>query len=90
MIYDPILSRRSFWLARDSTSWGKPSKDDVREEMKAMAQAELELLTDPGFFTSLPNRFPSHIEHIEIMPKRMKANNELRCYRYAAIIHLGH
>ncbi|KAL8922237.1 MAG: hypothetical protein Q9208_005316 [Pyrenodesmia sp. 3 TL-2023] len=66
----------------------KASKDDIREEITEMAQGELELLTDPGFFTSLPSRFPNLIEHVQIQPKKMRANNELSCYRYAAIIHV--
>ncbi|KAI4115680.1 MAG: hypothetical protein LQ345_003769 [Seirophora villosa] len=69
-------------------SGAKASRDEVREEMTEMAQAELELLTDPGFFTSLPSRFPDLIEHVEILPKRMRASNELSCYRYAAILHI--
>lgn len=56
--------------------------------MTELARAELELLTDPGFFTSLPGQIPDFIEHVEILPKRMKANNEPSCYRYAAIIHV--
>jgi len=67
---------------------GTASKDEVREEMTEMAQTELELLVDPAFFTSLPTRFPDLIEHVEVLPKRMKANNELSCYRYAAIVHV--
>lgn len=64
------------------------SKDEVRDEMAKMAESELELLVDPAFFTSLPSRFPDLMEHVEILPKKMKANNELSCYRYAAIIHV--
>lgn len=64
------------------------SKEKVREDMEEMGQAELELLIDPAFFTSLRSRFPRRIEHVEILPKKMKANNELSCYRYAAVLHL--
>ncbi|KAL8789758.1 MAG: hypothetical protein Q9213_001009 [Squamulea squamosa] len=66
----------------------KENKNEIREAMAEMAQAELELLIDPAFFTSLPDLFPDVIEHVEILPKKMKANNELSCYRYAAIIHV--
>ncbi|GES63927.1 hypothetical protein ATETN484_0010000600 [Aspergillus terreus] len=86
---------RSYALQQEfliSKSLHKPgeraSKDDVREAMMGMAQAEIELLVDPGFFTSLPDQFPDVIEHIEILPKKMRANNELSRYRYAAIIHV--
>ncbi|KAL8701189.1 MAG: hypothetical protein Q9224_000616 [Gallowayella concinna] len=67
---------------------GDVSKDKCRQEMTEMAQAELELLIDPAFFTSLPTRFSDLIEHVEILPKTMKAINELSCYRYAAIVHV--
>lgn len=64
------------------------SRAAIREAMTEMAQAELELLVDPAFFTSLLSRFPNLVEHVEILPKKMKANNELASYRYAAIIHV--
>ncbi|KAK5987982.1 Nonribosomal peptide synthetase dtxS1 [Cladobotryum mycophilum] len=67
---------------------GESSKEKIREEMAEMAQAELELLIDPAFFTNLPSQFPDLIEHVEILPKKMKANNELSCYRYAAVVHI--
>ena len=64
------------------------SRAAVREAMTEMAQAELELLVDPAFFTSLRSRFPNFIEHVEILPKKMQANNHLASYRYAAIIYM--
>ncbi|KAL9030211.1 MAG: hypothetical protein Q9196_001645 [Gyalolechia fulgens] len=79
---DFLLSRAVYKL------WEKASKDEVREEMAEMAQAELELLVDPALFTSLPDRFPDLVEHVQILPKRMKADNELSSYRYAVIIHV--
>lgn len=56
--------------------------------MAALAQKELELLIDPAFFTALPDRFTGIIKKVDIHPKRMKAINELSCYRYAAIVYL--
>lgn len=47
----------------------------------------MEFLVDPGFFTALQDRLPHLVEHVEILPKRMKATNKLSCYRYAAVIH---
>ena len=35
---------------------------------------------DTGFFTALATRFPDLIDHAEILPKGMKATNELSCY----------
>lgn len=66
---------------------GTTSQEDLRARMAALIQRELELLIDPAFFTALPDRFPDLIEHVEIRPKRMKAINELSCYRYAAIVY---
>lgn len=64
--------------------------DDVRSQMAETVHMEEELLLDPAFFTSLPDRFPQLIEHVEIVPKRMVATNELSCYRYAAVLHTKH
>lgn len=65
------------------------TKEEVSQKVAEMAQAELELLTDPAFFTGLLDRFRDLIEHVEILPKKMKATNELSCYRYAAVIHVA-
>ncbi|BCS04213.1 non-ribosomal peptide synthetase [Aspergillus luchuensis] len=67
-----------------------PTMDYVRAQMAETVHMEEELLIDPAFFTSLPSRFPQHIEHVEILPKRMVATNELSCYRYAAVLHTKH
>ncbi|KAK5988142.1 Nonribosomal peptide synthetase dtxS1 [Cladobotryum mycophilum] len=67
---------------------GVASRDEVQRKMAEIEQAELELLVDPGFFTALSDRLPHLIEHVEILPKRVKATNELSCYRYAAVVHL--
>ncbi|KAL8945278.1 MAG: hypothetical protein Q9211_000196 [Gyalolechia sp. 1 TL-2023] len=81
--------QKDFLLSRAVYNLGeKASKNEVRDQMAEMAQAELELLVDPAFFTSLPDCFPNLVEHVQILPKRMKADNELSSYRYAAIIHV--
>ncbi|KAK2600119.1 hypothetical protein QQS21_005134 [Conoideocrella luteorostrata] len=67
---------------------GDASKEEVGQKVAEMARAELELLTDPAFFTSLQDRFSDRIAHVEILPKKMKATNELSCYRYTAVIHV--
>ncbi|KAH6645132.1 hypothetical protein BKA67DRAFT_596032 [Truncatella angustata] len=66
----------------------KVNKRLLREKIAEIAQQELELLVDPAFFTCLPHRFPDLVDHVEIIPKRMRATNELSCYRYAAVLHL--
>ncbi|CAG8903153.1 unnamed protein product [Penicillium egyptiacum] len=64
------------------------TKEAVRHELAEKAEEEEEeFLADPAFFTSLMNRLPEIVEHVEILPKRMKAANELSCYRFAAVIH---
>ncbi|KAI0194210.1 acetyl-CoA synthetase-like protein [Astrocystis sublimbata] len=64
------------------------TKKEMWRRIPAAERVEEELLLDPGFFTSLPDLFPQLISHVEILPKRMVATNELSCYRYAAVIHL--
>lgn len=66
----------------------KVNKRLLGAKIAEIAQHELELLVDPAFFTSLPHRFSGLVEHVEILPKRMRATNELSCYRYAAVLHL--
>ncbi|KAI8276481.1 Nonribosomal peptide synthetase dtxS1 [Colletotrichum sp. SAR11_57] len=68
---------------------GKASKGALREKISELEQAEIEFLVDPAFFTSLPDRFPGLIEHVCIIPKKMKATNELSCYRYAAVLYIA-
>jgi amino acid adenylation domain-containing protein len=64
------------------------TKAALRESIDAMERQDLELTVDPAFFVSLQDRLPGQIHHVEILPKGMKACNELSRYRYAAVIHL--
>ncbi|KAF4825837.1 Nonribosomal peptide synthetase TES [Colletotrichum siamense] len=66
---------------------GKASRGALREKISELEQAEIEFMIDPAFFTSLPDRFPGIVEHVCIVPKKMKATNELSCYRYAAVLY---
>ncbi|KAJ4326740.1 Nonribosomal peptide synthetase 30 [Fusarium piperis] len=66
---------------------GKITRDDLRRSLRDIEDGEMEFLVDPGFFTALQDQLPHLVEHVEIVPKRMKATNELSCYRYAAVIH---
>jgi SAM-dependent methyltransferase len=80
---------REFLAARAVHVAGyKATKTDIRRIMTDMERVERELLVDPAFFTALPSRFPELVEHVEILPKKMKATNELSCYRYAAVVHV--
>ncbi|PLB54055.1 putative nonribosomal peptide synthase, partial [Aspergillus steynii IBT 23096] len=60
----------------------------IQQIMAETKEAETELLVDPAFFTSLVSRMPDKVDHVEILPKRMTATNELSCYRYAAVVHV--
>ncbi|PYI00849.1 nonribosomal peptide synthase [Aspergillus sclerotiicarbonarius CBS 121057] len=59
----------------------------IRKTMAETVENETELLVDPAFFTALADQLPDLIRHVEILPKRMQATNELSCYRYSAVIH---
>ncbi|KAI9034906.1 uncharacterized protein KD926_005038 [Aspergillus affinis] len=59
----------------------------IRRVMEDIDRNETELLVDPAFFMALPELFPHLVHHVEILPKRMHASNELSCYRYAAVVH---
>ncbi|UNI15656.1 hypothetical protein JDV02_002167 [Purpureocillium takamizusanense] len=79
---------QQFLVARALHKGGqRPSKRTLRRIMTEMENFESELLIDPAFFTSLQDRI-GRIEHVEILPKKMRANNELSCFRYSAVIHV--
>ncbi|KAJ6202525.1 nonribosomal peptide synthetase 1 [Bipolaris maydis] len=81
-LHREFLAMRALQIAGDGAG-----KEDILRIMEDMEQVERELLVDPGFFTSLPSRLPGLVEQVEIQPKKMKATNELSCYRYTAIVH---
>ncbi|KAH9859240.1 hypothetical protein J1614_012225, partial [Plenodomus biglobosus] len=82
-------TNRQFLAARALHTLGaKANRDNVRQKMAELEEREEELLIDPSFFTELARRLPHRVEHVEILPKRMRATNELSAYRYAAIIHV--
>jgi amino acid adenylation domain-containing protein len=63
------------------------TKEGVKRQLAGMEEAEEELVVDPAYFTNLLTVLPDLVHHVEILPKRMKATNELSCYRFAAVIH---
>ncbi|KAF5633025.1 peramine synthetase [Fusarium tjaetaba] len=81
-LHDEFLAARTCHV-----TGGKDTKHEFRRIMDDMRQAEAELLVDPGFFTRLPGVMDK-IEHVEILPKRMRASNELSTFRYEAVIHV--
>ncbi|KAL7773083.1 hypothetical protein CFE70_003047 [Pyrenophora teres f. teres 0-1] len=82
-LYQEFLATRALHIAGNKTT-----KAELRRMMADMERVERELLVDPAFFTALPSRLPDLVEHVEILPKKMKATNELSCYRYAAVVHV--
>ncbi|CAE7222058.1 Destruxin synthetase [Pyrenophora teres f. teres] len=82
-LHREFLATRAVHMAGD-----KATKADIRRMVADMERVERELLVDPAFFTALPSRLPGLVEHVEILPKKMKATNELSCYRYAAVVHV--
>ncbi|EMD61778.1 hypothetical protein COCSADRAFT_121744 [Bipolaris sorokiniana ND90Pr] len=82
-LYQEFLATRALHIAGDKTT-----KAELRRMMADMERVERELLVDPAFFTALPSRLPDLVGHVEILPKKMKATNELSCYRYAAVVHV--
>ncbi|KAL1799672.1 hypothetical protein ACET3X_000014 [Alternaria dauci] len=81
-LHREFLATRAMFMAGDDAD-----KAEVRRIIADMERVERELLVDPAFFTSLPQRLPDLVEHVEILPKKMKATNELSCYRFAAVIY---
>ncbi|KAL6787540.1 hypothetical protein J3E68DRAFT_445398 [Trichoderma sp. SZMC 28012] len=80
---------KDFLAARVLRTVGEEVKlDTIRHMVADMEKAELELLVDPAFFTGLALRLPDRIGHVEIIPKKMSATNELSCYRYTAVVHV--
>jgi amino acid adenylation domain-containing protein len=82
-IHKEFLATRALFIARGEHI----TEESFRRIMADLQAAESELLADPAFFIGLKNRLPE-IYHVEILPKRMNATNELSCYRYAAVLHI--
>ncbi|CCF35240.1 aureobasidin A1 biosynthesis complex [Colletotrichum higginsianum] len=82
-------TNRDFLAARALHDLGSgATRDDVQRRIAELEEREEELLVDPAFFTGLVARLPDHVWHVEILPKRMRATNELSAYRYAAVVHM--
>jgi hypothetical protein len=82
-LYKDFLASRALHIA------GKGATiSEIQRIIDDMEKGESELLIDPAFFTALPYLLPGKIEHVEILPKKILATNELSCYRYAAVVHV--
>lgn len=82
-LHKEFLAARSLHLVKEDVSL-----EEFGQLLRNLEEGESELLLDPAFFTSLPGRL-SGVRHVEILPKRMKATNELSSYRYAAVLHIN-
>ncbi|UKZ52659.1 NRPS [Trichoderma virens] len=82
-LHKDFLAARALRMAGDEVKL-----DTIRRMVADMERIESELLVDPAFFTGLVSRLPDRIEHVEIIPKKMRATNELSCYRYTAVVHV--
>ncbi|KAF7189289.1 Nonribosomal peptide synthetase TES, partial [Pseudocercospora fuligena] len=61
---------------------------EFRNIVADQASLEKELLIHPAFFTTLLKKLSGTVEHVEILPKKMTATNELSSYRYSAVVYL--
>jgi amino acid adenylation domain-containing protein len=64
------------------------SCDALWNGVQTKMRQEGELVIDPEFFTALPQRLPQ-INRVEVHLKRGQARNELTCFRYDVVLHVG-
>jgi amino acid adenylation domain-containing protein len=64
------------------------SCDDLWQRVQKKVRQENELVIAPEFFRALAERLPQ-ISRVEINLKRGRARNELTCFRYDVVLHLG-
>ncbi|KAI4248827.1 MAG: hypothetical protein L6R40_000838 [Gallowayella cf. fulva] len=81
-LHKEFLATRTLHIVKEDASL-----EEFGHVLGNLEKVEPELLLDPAFFTSLPSRM-SGVRHVEILPKRIKATNELSSYRYAAVLHI--
>ncbi|HEX8353380.1 MAG TPA: phosphopantetheine-binding protein, partial [Pyrinomonadaceae bacterium] len=60
----------------------------LREQVRTRAAQENELAVAPAFFFALGRRLP-RVGRVEVRPKRGRYHNELTCFRYQVLIHVG-
>ncbi|HEY9841736.1 MAG TPA: amino acid adenylation domain-containing protein, partial [Candidatus Obscuribacterales bacterium] len=67
---------------------GTESSAEIHQQVQLRVQREEELCLAPGFFYSLPALIPG-IRQVEVLHKHGRFRNELNCFRYDVILHLG-
>jgi amino acid adenylation domain-containing protein/non-ribosomal peptide synthase protein (TIGR01720 family) len=71
-----------FYQAADTCS-----REELSRRVTAQTEREEELLLDPGFFATLPTRFP-RISRIQLLLKRGPFANEMTKFRYDVVLHI--
>jgi 2-polyprenyl-3-methyl-5-hydroxy-6-metoxy-1,4-benzoquinol methylase/acyl carrier protein len=64
------------------------SCDELCDHVKKSLRQESELVIDPAFFVCLQQQMPE-IRRVEINLKRGRTRNELTCFRYDVVLHVG-
>jgi amino acid adenylation domain-containing protein/thioester reductase-like protein len=64
------------------------STDQLRQRIRDRVAQDKELVIDPAFFTALQHRLPQ-ISQVQIHLKRGAHHNELTCFRYDVVLHVG-
>jgi SAM-dependent methyltransferase/acyl carrier protein len=64
------------------------SIDELRERLQMRVAHEQELVVDPGFFQTLPDRLTG-IARVEVQPKSGRYRNELNHFRYDVVLQVG-
>jgi len=64
------------------------SPELLQERVRSRVAKEGELVVDPAFFRALAARLPE-IGHVEVRVKRGRFRNEMSCYRYDVVLHIG-
>ncbi|KLU92433.1 hypothetical protein MAPG_11379 [Magnaporthiopsis poae ATCC 64411] len=77
----PYAINKQFLAWRALRSLGtSAAKAGVRQIIAGLTESEEELLIGPACFISLKKQLPGLVHHVEILPKRMTASNELSSY----------
>ncbi len=64
------------------------SGSELFARVQARVESERELVVDPRYFLELPALLPQ-ITHVEVEPKRGRADNELTRFRFDVVLHVG-
>ncbi|KAI0405070.1 acetyl-CoA synthetase-like protein [Xylaria palmicola] len=81
------LNRESQAMRALNMAGEDAGKDEVQRIIDNIDQAESELLVDPALFTTLVDRLPDLVGHVEIYLESTQPENGHSPIRYAAVIH---